>query len=46
MEVKFKIFGCFSNPVSSYVNACNLEQDGPGHGNLEERCLVGRQKGL
>ena len=46
MEVKFKTFGCFSNPVSSYVNACNLEQDGPGHGNLEERCLVRRKKVL
>ena len=45
MEVKFKTFGCFSNPVSSYVNACNLEQDGPGHGNLEERGLVRRKKG-
>ena len=46
MEVKFKTFGCFSNPVSSYVNACNLEQDGPGHGSLEKRCLVRRKKVL
>ena len=33
---KVLTFGCFSNPVYSYVNFCNLERDGvsgdTGHG--------------
>ena len=36
----------FSNLVFSYVNVCNLGQDGgPGHGDLEERCLVKKKEG-
>ena len=41
---KVLTFGCSSNPIYSYVNVCNLEQDGgsrgTGYGDLEERCLV------
>ena len=36
----------FSDLVFSYVNVCNLGQDGGrGYGDLEERCLVKKKEG-
>ena len=48
MEVKFELLDDLLIRFPFYANVCNLEQDGdcyPGHGGLEERCLVEKKEG-